>query len=559
MRITRHFSGGVKSISDMVDFVIEELKSYGIKSKECIKASITVEEAAASLIQHGSGVSSKENDKSDVGVDVTINAFLGRITIEMSAEGEEYNFANDISSTSIHNSFAQDESLRETISNILLKSLTYDLKYRNINNKNYIRMIVIRSKNAMLYQTLGAMALAIIVGLLISNLMPGEIGEGLNKFVLVPIKTMYMNALKMVVAPVVFFSIVSCIVQFSDMTTLGRVGGKIIGMYVFTTFVAVSIGILIYYLLQPGDPSIANSLVQDASAITSQTMEVSLLDTIVGIVPSDIVNPFLKANMLQLIFMAIMCGVATGLLGKYSELLVNLFSAGNDLFLKITTLVIKVMPIAVFCSITSMVITMGAKRILSILGMLGTFLLGLFGMMIVYCLLALIIAHINPITLIRKYSSSMLQVFSMASSNASIPINMEACEKKLGISKKIFSLSIPLGATLNMDGTCVHLAVFALALAKSYGVEISEGMMLSMIISIVVLSMGAPGIPGSGLICLSVLLTQLNVPVEAIGLVMGVDPLIGMFRAMSNSLGDVVVTTIVAKTEGEIDMKVYNK
>ena len=151
----------------------------------------------------------------------------------------------------------------------------------------------------------------------------------------------------------------------------------------------------------------------------------------------------------------------------------------------------------------------------------------------------------------------MVQVFSMASSNASISVNMEACEKKLGISRRVFSLSIPLGATLNMDGTCIHLAVFALALAKVYGVPIGGGMLLSMIVSIIVLSMGAPGIPGSGLICLSVLLTQMNIPVEAISLVMGIDSLIGMFRCMSNCLGDVAVTSIVAKSQGQMDMEVY--
>ncbi len=147
----------------------------------------------------------------------------------------------------------------------------------------------------------------------------------------------------------------------------------------------------------------------------------------------------------------------------------------------------------------------------------------------------------------------------MASSNASIPINMGACEKKLGISDKVFALSIPLGATLNMDGTCIHLAIFALTLANIYGVPVGEGILLSMIVSIVVLSMGAPGIPGSGLICLSVLLTQMNVPVEAIGLVMGIDPLIGMFRCMSNCLGDVVVTSIVAKSEDQMNLEVYRQ
>ena len=215
------------------------------------------------------------------------------------------------------------------------------------------------------------------------------------------------------------------------------------------------------------------------------------------------------------------------------------------------------MPIAVFCSIMSMMITMGVGTILSVLKMFGTFLLGLLAMMVLYCALMLLFGRMNPLPFVKKYVPSMIQVFSLASSNASIPVNMEACEKKVGISKKIYSLSIPMGATLNMDGTCVHLAIFALALAKTYGVEISGGAMISMIISIIVLSMGAPGIPGSGLICLSVLLTQIGVPVEAIGLVMGIDTLCGMFRCMSNCLGDVAVSTIVARSEKELDMEVY--
>lgn len=189
--------------------------------------------------------------------------------------------------------------------------------------------------------------------------------------------------------------------------------------------------------------------------------------------------------------------------------------------------------------------------------MFGTFIAGLAVMMLLYCLMMSTIARLNPLPFIRKYAPSMLQVFSMASSNASIPINMEACEKKVGISKKIFSLAIPLGATLNMDGTCVHLAVFSLALAKTYGIQVTGSAMVSMIISIIILSMGAPGIPGSGLICLSVLLTQMNVPVEAVGLVMGIDSLCGMFRTMSNCLGDVAVTAIVAKSENEMDMEIY--
>jgi len=169
----------------------------------------------------------------------------------------------------------------------------------------------------------------------------------------------------------------------------------------------------------------------------------------------------------------------------------------------------------------------------------------------------LVLARLNPIPFIQKYAPTMLQVFSMASSNASLPLNMEACQKKLGVSSKVYSLSLPLGATMNMDGTCIYLGVFALALAQMYGVPVTGAAMMSVVMSIIVLSIGAPGVPGSGLICLSVLLSQLGVPVEAVGLVMGIDPLIGMLRTMSNCLGDVAVSTIVAKNENLLDMSIY--
>ena len=184
-----------------------------------------------------------------------------------------------------------------------------------------------------------------------------------------------MNALKMVVAPVVFFSIVSCVVRFSDLSALGRIGGKTILLYLTTTFIAVGVGIGTFYLFQPGNANMAG-LVKDASSITSKAVSISIKDTIVGIVPSNFLRPFLESNMLQLIFLAVVCGIATGLIGKYSSMLTGFFQACNDLFLKITTLFIRVMPIAVFCSIASMILTMGTRSMLTLLSMFGTFLCG---------------------------------------------------------------------------------------------------------------------------------------------------------------------------------------
>ena len=196
---------------------------------------------------------------------------------------------------------------------------------------------------------------------------------------------------------------------------------------------------------------------------------------------------------------------------------------------------------------------------LSVLGMFGTFVFGLAVMGIVYIILLIAVGRLNPVTFFRKYAPTMVQVFSMSSSNAAIPINMEVAQKKLGVSSKVSSLTIPLGSTINMHGTCIVLAVFSLALAKMYGMPVSSGSLITLAATIVILSMGAPGIPGGVVICLSVLLEQLRVPSEGISLVMGIGPLIGMFLCMSNCLGDMVVTTLVAKSSKEIDLDIYNR
>ncbi|MBR5337383.1 MAG: dicarboxylate/amino acid:cation symporter [Lachnospiraceae bacterium] len=552
MRISRNFSGDNKGISELASFVDEMLTKWKEDKIKKVKAVVAVEEAAGSLVAFMSDASGDDRE-----VSIILKNRLGTITIELSAPGEAYSLAENMASANIDmESYVADDT-RETIRNIMLRSLADGLKYKNRNGKNYIIMTLVRARHAFLLFTMGALVMGVIVGLIATGLLSPDINNVINSEVLVPIKDMYLSALKMVVAPVVFFSIISCIMQFSDISALGRIGAKVFGTYLFTTVVAAFVGIGAFNLFKPGNIALAEHVEANITSITTQHVDFSIKDMIMNIIPTNIIDPFQKSNMLQLIFMAILFGIATALLGKYAASLKILFKELNDLFLKVTTMIIKVMPIAVFCSMMSMMVTMGAESLISVLGIILTFLFGLVCMMAVYCLLMVVVGRLNPIPFIRKYAATMIQVFSMASSNAAIPLNMEACEKKIGIDKKIYTLSIPLGATVNMDGTCVHMAVFALALAKIYGVEITTGALVSMVISIIVLSIGAPGIPGSGLICLSVLLTQLGVPVEAIGLVMGIDSFIGMFRCMSNCLGDVAVSTIVAKSEGCLDMQVY--
>ena len=534
------------------EFVQNGLEEYGLEAKAVIKGTLVAEEAIASLVAHA--------EKNGT-LRVNVRKFAGSITVEMSAPGSDYSLTDAMTEADVILDSDVGEEMLESIRNIMLTSLADGLKFSHKNGYNNIRITIERNRRRFLYLTLAALIAGTLVGVVLSLAGPDAVNGALNGYILTPVKTMYINALKIIVAPVVFFSIVTCISGFSDLNELGRIGGRTTLMYLFTTLIAVAVGAGSYYLFRPGTAGGAAAAAATATgpaAPSGEDVELSAIDMIVDIVPSNFVRPFLENNMAQLIFLAVLCGIAVGMIGKYSEVLIQIFEALNELFMKITAMIIRLMPVAVFCSMSSMVIDLGVKTILSIFGMFATFLFGLACMLIIYIILMILIGRLDPRPFIRKYAPVMLQIFSMASSNASIPLNMEVCDKKLGVSSKVYSLSIPLGATLNMDGTCVQLMVFALALAKVYGVTVTGSALLMMAFTVVILSMGAPGIPGAGVICLSVLLEQLGVPTEAVGLVMGIGPLIGMFLCMCNCTGDTVITTIVAKSVGELDVEKYN-
>ena len=535
------------------EFVQKGLEEYGLEAKAVIKGTLVAEEAIASLVAHA--------EKNGT-LRVNVRKLAGSITVEMSAPGSDYSLTDAMTEADVILDSDVGEEMLESIRNIMLTSLADGLKFSHKNGYNNIRITIEKNRRRFLYLTLAALIAGTLVGVVLSLAGPDAVNGALNGYILTPVKTMYINALKIIVAPVVFFSIVTCISGFSDLNELGRIGGRTTLMYLFTTLIAVAVGAGSYYLFRPGTAggaaAAAAAAASGPAAPSGEDVELSAIDMIVDIVPSNFVRPFLENNMAQLIFLAVLCGIAVGMIGKYSEVLIQIFEALNELFMKITAMIIRLMPVAVFCSMSSMVIDLGVKTILSIFGMFATFLFGLACMLIIYIILMILIGMLDPRPFIRKYAPVMLQIFSMASSNASIPLNMEVCDKKLGVSSKVYSLSIPLGATLNMDGTCVQLMVFALALAKVYGVTVTGSALLMMAFTVVILSMGAPGIPGAGVICLSVLLEQLGVPTEAVGLVMGIGPLIGMFLCMCNCTGDTVITTIVAKSVGELDVEKYN-
>lgn len=547
MRIKNNRSE-VERALNYVESGLEKLKS---NRHDFATAMVMAEESIVMLMEHTS-----EHGE----IEITFRRIFDGASLNISAAGEAFDlaesgsFAGDISGGGL------DRDTENAIRGMILRARADIFRYKNKARRNTIQIIVKRADRMQLYLTLGALFLSVVLGTLFKMFLPQEVQDGLNTHLLTPVKTMFLNALKMIIGPVVFFSIVSCLSQFDSLRDLGKIGAKVMGMYLFTTLIAVVVGVGVFFTVRPGNAALS-SLVTDAadSAIqAASAAQISILDTVVGIVPSNFVKPFLETNMLQIIFMAVVCSATVGMIGDYSKPLRDFFESCNMLFLKITTLIVKFIPLAVLCSMTSLVMMTGTDMFLAIMGFLGTFLLGLAVMICVYCLLVFLIGKLNPVIFLKKHMPVMLTNFSLASSNAAMPFNIKSC-RNLGVSQKVCAFSIPLGATVNMDGSCIYMAVAGLFLAKVFGIEPDGAAMFSMIFSIIVLSVGAPGIPGSGLVCLSVLLVQLGVPAEAISLIMGIDSLLGMFRVAINSTGDVAVSLIVAKTEGLLNMEKYYK
>lgn len=445
-------------------FVEKCLKEYGLDKKATTKGTLVTEEAIASLIAHSNGKGA---------LNVNLKKVLGDITIELYAPGAYYDLPKEIINANINTDTSSSEDALNIIRNILLKTLADDLKYTYKNGYNHIRIVIEKSRKKFLFLTILGLVTGIALGLLLSMFAPESVSTLMNEYIFSPVKIMYLNALKMVVAPVVFFSIVTSLSSFTDLSELGKIGGKTLCMYMITTIIATIVGIISFSILQPVSEGLSELTANTATTTNAIKTEVSFIKMIIDIVPSNFLLPFINNTMPQLIFIAILCGVSIGLTGKYPEILKSFFEAFNELFKVIMSLIMKIMPITVFCSTASMMINLGIDVLLSIFGMFITFVFGILCMLIIYCILILIVGRLDPIPFLRKYSPYMLQIFSLASSSAAIPLNMEACKEKLGIGDKVYNLSIPLGATINMDGMCIQLMVFALALASAYGIQIT--------------------------------------------------------------------------------------
>jgi Na+/H+-dicarboxylate symporter len=363
----------------------------------------------------------------------------------------------------------------------------------------------------------------------------------------------FIASLKLLVVPLVFVSLVCGTAALDDVAKLGRVGGKTLVLYLLTTATAISLALLAAALVQPGG---GFDLPTDVTYMGREIPPLS--ETLINLFPSNPVRAMADGNMLQIIVFSILFGLAITLSGEPGRKLLAVFRDLNAVILRLVLMLVNLAPYGVFCLIAKVFALQGFGAILHLAQYFFVVLAVLFlHALVVYPILLRSLSGLKPITFFRKMRDPVALAFSTASSNATLPVTLENAEQRLGVDNSIASFTIPLGATINMDGTAIMQGVATVFIAQAYGIDIGVGGYLMVVVTATLASIGTAGVPGVGLIMLAMVLRQVNLPVEGIGLIIGVDRLLDMVRTAVNVTGDSAVTCIVAKTERKIDMSVF--
>lgn len=367
----------------------------------------------------------------------------------------------------------------------------------------------------------------------------------------------FIRLMKMLVVPLVFCSLVCGSSAIGDTKSLGKVGGKTIVFYLLTTALAVTVAITVATIVRPGVGLDMSSI---ETGETTVAENVSVADTILNIIPENPIGALADGTMLQIILFALLIGVLLAKMGERTELIANLFNQCNELMMEMTNMVMALAPIGVFCMIAKTFANLGFDAFLPLLKYMGSVLLGLLiQCLVVYMILLVVFTRLNPMRFLKKFFPVMAFAFSTSTSNATIPMNIDTLEERIGVSRKISSFTIPLGATINMDGTSIMQGVAVVFAAQAYGMQLGAQGYLTVIATATLASIGTAGIPSVGLVTLSMVFTAVGLPVEAIMLIMGVDRILDMVRTAVNITGDAVCTTIVAHQNKDLDREVFNR
>ena len=398
--------------------------------------------------------------------------------------------------------------------------------------------------------------LKIIVGMVLG--IAAGITLGSDAQFLQPIGTVFINAIMMMVAPVVFVSLVCGVISMKDPSRMGRIALKTFAVYFTTMASGTTIALFMSSVVfKPGKGVFLSSLTSKGVQQVGPKA-FSLIDTLVGMVPANIMVAFTEGNILQVIVFALLFGVAITLSGDAAKPVENFFNALSAVLFKFVGIVMSFAPYGVFALMAVVSGTQGLEVITALMHMVGVIYLCCLLVMVLIYGTGLSIARLNPLMFFKKMLEAQAVAFSTTSSAATLPANLKVAENKLGVNKSIAGFVLPLGSTVNMDGLSTYMGVIAVFAANLYGIDLSISDMLTIVFTCTIAAVGCAGVPAAGLVVLPMILSAVGLPLEVVGMVAAVNRVIDMVSTTMNITGDTFASVIVAKSEGELDLEVYN-
>ncbi|WED24481.1 dicarboxylate/amino acid:cation symporter [Vibrio sp. JC009] len=394
----------------------------------------------------------------------------------------------------------------------------------------------------------------ILIGMILGVIAGSVMGPDAE--ILKPIGTLFINAIKMLIVPLIFCSLIVGITSMKDTKKMGRIGAKAVVLYMGTTAVAITIGLTLAAVLTPGEG--LNMVASNPDAAGKEAP--ALIQTLLNMIPKNPVGALAAGNILQIIVFAVGLGISLVMVGEKAEPAVKVFEALAEAMYKLTELVMKLAPFGVFGLMAWVAGKYGLDVLLPLIKVIAVVYLGaVIHIAIFYSGVVSTLGRLNPVRYLKGLTNPAAVAFTTTSSSGTLPATIKAAREELGVSKGVSSFVLPLGATINMDGTALYQGVCALFIAQAFGVDLETSDYITIVLTATLASIGTAGVPGAGLIMLSLVLTTVGLPIEGLAIVAGIDRVLDMARTTVNVCGDMAVSVLVAKSEGELDETLYNE
>ena len=523
-------------------FIEETLKEFRVKKRDLLEALLISEETILLLSEHA-----PEN----AGIKVTITRWMGVPRIRLALPGSPVMLDEHLGTVSIDQ---LGEETENAIRSVMLRSYADSIKYRHRRSENILTIVPGIPERILATRTVAAIILSFLTALLLRQMAPDTVVQWISINLLDPVESLFISALMCITAPAVFVSITCAMFRFEGFSELELSGKTVVVTYLLTSVTAAIIGVAIFQLFLPGEVGV---LTLQAGSGPAEVF--SLMSILRSLIPPNVVEPFISVNSLQLMVVAMTIGTALTMSGKRVRHLKVLLEEMDVLCGKVSSMVMYVIPVVVFCSTANALLNSRAEVLSAIVELIPTLIAGGAALFVLYCLILVFAARLNPLPFLKKYVPAMKSVFLKGSSIAAIPMNMRISRRQLGVPKSICAFSIPLGATINMDGNCICLTIISLFFARICDVAFGTNEIVLLLLLVLILSLGAPIAPGSLILCLVTLLTQMGIDISVISLVIGISFILEMLLGMVNSVGNVVVALLVARKEGSLDLDTYRR